>query len=88
MPPPDAEAIVSMPGFTFVPAEVTIKVGQTVAFDFPAEPHNVIFIKKPGAPEDIQETTRQIVTRRFNVAGSFPYECTIHPGMDGTVEVK
>ncbi len=27
-------------------------------------------------------------TRTFTTAGSFPYHCTIHPGMVGTIEVQ
>lgn len=77
-----------MPGFSFVPFTTTIRVGGTVAFDFPSESHNVIFNRKTGAPEDIQETVNKVITRKFTVAGNFPYECTIHPGMDGVIDVK
>ncbi|MFI5233363.1 MAG: hypothetical protein ACHQSE_12715 [Gemmatimonadales bacterium] len=28
------------------------------------------------------------ITRRFNTAGTFPYQCTIHAGMTGTVIVQ
>jgi len=84
---PAAEALVSMPGFSFVPFNTTIKVGGKVIFDFPAESHNVIFSRITGAPEDIQETVNKKVSRQFDVAGTFPYDCTIHPGMSGTVAV-
>lgn len=80
-------AVVSMPGFSFVPFTTNIKVGKSVEFDFPAEPHNVIFEKKTGAPTDIQATVNAKVSRTFNLAGTFPYDCTIHPGMSGTVVV-
>src|SRR5687767_9816985 len=81
------DSIVSMPGFTFVPTDIAIKVGGTVIFDFPSEPHNVIFVRKTGAPTDIQVTVNRSVGRRFNLAGDFPYDCTIHPGMSGVVMV-
>src|SRR5687767_3115186 len=81
------DSIVSMPGFSFVPFDITIKVGGTVVFDFPSEPHNVIFVRKAGAPSDIQVTINRSVGRRFDVAGDFPYDCTIHPGMSGVAMV-
>ena len=84
---PSDDATVSMPGFSFTPYTTTIKVGGSVTFDFPAESHNVIFQKVSGAPTDIQETVNREVARTFPVAGTFPYDCTIHPGMSGVVEV-
>jgi plastocyanin len=80
-------ALVSMPGFSFVPFTTSIKVGTVVVFDFPSESHNVIFKRITGAPTDIQETTHKLVARTFSTAGSFPYDCTIHPGMSGVIEV-
>jgi len=82
------DSLVSMPGFSFVPFTLNIKVGGTVIFDFPAESHNVIFAKVPGAPPDIEETVNRQVARTFNVAGGFPYDCTIHPGMSGVIVVQ
>jgi plastocyanin len=80
-------AVVSMPGFTFSPFTTTIKVGKGVQFDFPSEAHNVIFEKKTGVPSDIQVVLNTKVTRTFNTVGTFPYDCTIHPGMSGQVIV-
>jgi plastocyanin len=76
-----------MPAFTYVPAQTDIAATGVVSFEFPAEPHNVIFKSGSGGPIDIQVTSNVIVTRQFNTAGTFPYECTIHPGMAGTVVV-
>ncbi|HUF50896.1 MAG TPA: plastocyanin/azurin family copper-binding protein [Longimicrobiales bacterium] len=84
---PDS-ATVSMPGFSFVPFAMTIDRGGTVTFDFPAEAHNVIFERITGAPEDIQATSNRKVTRKFDVTGTFPYDCTLHPGMSGTIAVR
>ena len=86
--PQGAGAVVTMPGFSFVPFEVTIRVGQQVYFEFPAEPHNAIFARIAGAPQDIQETRNATVPRRFTVAGRFAYDCTLHPGMSGVVIVN
>ena len=81
-------ATVSMPGLSFTPFTTTIKVGGTVTFDFPALAHNVIFERVTGAPTDIQQTTNQRVTRTFPVAGSFDYDCTLHPGMSGVIVAR
>ncbi len=87
-PGPAASATVSMPGFSFTPFTTTLSIGGSVIYDFPAEPHNVIFAVVTGAPTDIQQTTNRQVTRAFPVAGTFPYDCTIHPGMSGVVIVR
>ena len=81
-------ATVSMPGNSFVPFSTTIKVGGTVTFDFAALAHNVIFKRVTGAPADIQQTSNQRITRTFPTAGTFGYDCTLHPGMSGEVVAR
>jgi plastocyanin len=81
-------ATVSMPGTTFTPFTTTIKVGGSVTFDFSALAHNVIFKRVTGAPTDIQQTSNQRVTRSFPTAGTFGYDCTLHPGMSGEVVAR
>lgn len=80
---------------SFVPVSFILAVGGTVTFDFPAGiQHNVIFPKRPngqpvvpGAPQDILPTQNVKVTRQFNVAGEYTFDCTVHPGMTGEVIV-
>ena len=81
-------AIVTMPGNSFIPFEVTIRVGEQVFFEFPQSVHNVIFENKAGAPQDIQQTRNVTIARTFPVAGQFLYDCTLHPGMTGAVRVN
>lgn len=81
-------AEVTMPGNTFSPFLTTIGVGGTVTFRFGSVDHNVIFNAITGRPADIQITRNVNVARTFNTRGLFPYDCTVHPGMSGQVEVK
>ena len=81
-------AVFTMQANTFTPAQATIRVNQSVLFDFPADIHNVIFQQRTGKPADIAQTSNQQVTRTFATVGTFPFDCTLHPGMSGTVIVN
>ena len=78
---------VFMPGNAFSPFNVTIHVGGTVKWEFPAEQHDVTFSKVAGAPADITVRTNTTVSRVFATVGTFSYECMVHPGMTGQVTV-
>ncbi|HYW09106.1 MAG TPA: plastocyanin/azurin family copper-binding protein [Longimicrobium sp.] len=72
----------------FSPAEVSVTVGGSVTWSFGARPHNVIFASRSGAPANIGVTNNSQVSRTFSTAGTFPYDCTLHAGMTGTVRVQ
>ncbi|HEV2736507.1 MAG TPA: plastocyanin/azurin family copper-binding protein [Longimicrobiaceae bacterium] len=72
----------------FSPREVNLKVGGTVTWTFGARPHNAIFQKVNGAPADVPVLTNGQAARTFNTVGTFPYDCTLHAGMTGTVRVQ
>ena len=72
---------------TFVPDSVRIAKDGTVTWNFGSLDHNVVFNNVTGKPADIGTTVNASVTRTFNTAGTFPYRCTIHAGMDGKVVV-
>lgn len=80
-------ALVSMPGLSFTPFTTTIKQGGAVTFEFPQLAHNVIFTPKTGVPADIQVTSNVRIARTFGTVGLFPFDCTLHPGMKGEVNV-
>ena len=80
-------AVVTMQANTFTPSQLTIRAGQSVLFDFPADQHNVIFSGGAGKPADIQTTSNKAVTVVFPTAGTFPFVCILHPGMQGTATV-
>jgi plastocyanin len=82
-------APVYMLPYAYSPVQTDIALGGTVQFVFPGLGHNVFFGSVPaGAPADIPgSVVNQTVSRTFNTRGSFGYNCTIHPGMSGTIVV-
>jgi len=81
------------PGNIFSPTSAEIRRGGTIRFRLSESPdrrgHNVIFTgNMAGAPANIPVLKDTMVTRTFNRQGTFPYSCTVHPGMDGDVVVK
>lgn len=70
---------------SFDPATVTIRAGQTVEWvweDAPI-PHNVTFSSFHSAT-----MTNGTYYHTFNQPGTYPYSCTLHRQMVGTVIVK
>jgi plastocyanin len=72
----------------FDPASIRVSVGGVVEWvNASSVPHNVTFDSNP-------ELTSQTMSAgdkyelKFNRAGQYPYHCTFHPGMDGTVTVS
>ena len=70
----------------FDPSATTVPVGSTVTWTWAqgAVVHNVMF-------DDGQKSADQSTgtyTRMFNTAGAYPYHCTIHPVMAGSVTVQ
>lgn len=74
----------------FTPTPVHITVGGTVTFAFGPVEHDVFFDNAPdGAPANISNPTSSTsVSRTFSRAGTFVFNCHIHPGMSGTVIVQ
>jgi plastocyanin len=84
---PGTASVAATPSITFNPAVVDIAAGGTVTWDFGSLTHNVTFDAATGRPANITASTNTSVARTFATAGTFSYQCTIHPGMTGTVNV-
>ena len=82
-----SSATFTTPGFSFSPSQVDIALAGTVTFQFAAVTHNVTFNATPGAPADVPNTSNASVSRQFNAAGTFNFQCTLHAGMTATVVV-
>jgi plastocyanin len=90
---PENVADVYTPGSIFSPFTANIRAGGTVRFHMQRAPdgdgHNAIFTSEtPGAPDDVPVVVDTTVSRRFNARGTFPYICTVHPGMAGEIIVE
>jgi len=83
---PVATTTVDLPkSYKFAPTAIVVEVGGTVTWtnhdDFT---HNVTFPGEPGLTMRPGES----VTRAFPAAGTFAYQCSLHPrDMNGTVTV-
>lgn len=87
--PPNDHTILARNSLTFGPASLTVNAGQTVTFSFGSIAHNVFFDPQAGSPADIAGTNANVsIDRVFTTAGSYHYNCHIHPGMQGTVIVR
>ena len=76
---------------SFTPKDITIPVNTVVTWQWQTvtSVHNVTFAATPpGAPANIPDRSAVgTVSRTFNNAGTFNYQCTNHPGMTGSVTV-
>lgn len=81
---PEGAVTVTLRNIAFNPVTVTIKAGQTVVwhFDDGSIVHNVT-----GTGWRSPDQDSGYYTHTFTTPGRYPYSCTIHSGMDGTVVV-
>ncbi|MGQ0538503.1 MAG: Ig-like domain-containing protein [Gemmatimonadaceae bacterium] len=87
MPFPSTAQVVAGTDSQFNPNAVDIALGGAVTWVFQSLEHNVTFASAQGAPGNIGNTSNAQVSRTFNTAGTFTYDCTLHAGMTGRVMV-
>jgi plastocyanin len=70
----------------FTPANRTVTIGMPLTFRWASgsATHNVTFNDGPASPNQSSGTFQ----RTFNTVGAFPYQCTLHAGMTGTITVQ
>jgi plastocyanin len=83
---PQATDKVTVDNNQFTPPDIQVSPGTTVTWTWAAgaSTHNVTF--NDGVTSN--DRASGSYTRTFASAGTFPYSCTLHPGMTGTVTVK
>jgi amicyanin len=85
--PPVAGTAVNITNFAFTPANLTVKVGDTVTWtNHDEEPHTVV--ANDGSFHSPGLDANGTYSFTFTSPGSFDYICSIHPFMRGTVVVN
>ncbi len=79
-PASTADHVVTTAGFDFLPASLTISVGETVEFQV-GPGHNLAW-------DCSGDALTGTVTRTFDEPGTYSYCCTNHAGMAGLVIVE
>ncbi len=78
-------AVIKTAGTTWEPNEVTVKTGDTVKWDVSG---SIVHDLKGDEGVSHKAGSSFTVTHTFDKAGTYSYQCTIHPGMTGTVTVN
>lgn len=87
-PSADGSAEVTIEGFAFRPADVTVRVGTTVAWaNRDDAPHSVQWADGTPTSETLTSGGAPY-ERTFDTPGTFAYACGIHPSMTGSVIVE
>jgi plastocyanin len=85
----DVEVIEMRDGNTFFPATVTIDRGTTVRWrNVDNINHNSVSTATTAWNSGTIAPNNTSPPQRFDNAGSFPYQCTFHAGMNGTINVN
>jgi plastocyanin len=80
------ETKVTIDNFTFTPAELKVKVGDTVTWSNHDDiPHVVV---AAGKFRSKTLDTDDSFSFTFTAAGDYRYFCSLHPHMTGTIKVE
>src|ERR1043166_2450836 len=79
-------ANISIINFAFTPNDVSIHVNDSVTWTWVGSPHTTT--SDNGLWDSGVFGAGHTFTRAFTSAGSFPFHCTVHPFMTGSINVK
>jgi plastocyanin len=78
---------VNIDNFSFAPVEISVSVGTTVTWTNHDDiPHTVVSTDKVFKSKVLDTDDKYSYT--FTKPGTYPYFCSVHPKMTGTVVVK
>ena len=78
---------VTIKGFKFIPLDVVVKTGDTVVWtNEDSAPHTVE--SSDGTLKSDQLSKGDTFKFTFTKAGTYAYQCGIHPSMQGSVKVQ
>ena len=85
--PTPAAAVVTIDGFKFGPSKLVVDKGMAILWMSDDSPHQVIvttgiFTRSAVLPKGARHT------QSFATPGVYDYNCALHPGMKGQIEVK
>jgi plastocyanin len=81
-----AGSTVSIKGFAFNPAQISVKVGDTVTWTNNDDTTHTV-TASDGSFDSGNLDTGKTFSQTFTTAGTFSYICSIHTGMKATVTV-
>jgi len=79
-------ANISIVNFAFSPTSANINVNDSVKWTWAGSPHSTT--SDTGLWESGVQGTGATFTHTFTSAGSFPFHCSVHPFMTGTISVQ
>jgi plastocyanin len=84
-PPPSVEGpAVAVRDYQFEPASLTVEAGAAVTWVWEGRaPHDVV-----GEGFESMDQSSGTFRHTFEQPGTYAYECTIHPGMEGSIVVE
>jgi plastocyanin len=81
-----AETTITIDNFTFAPAQLTVKVGDTVTWSNHDDiPHTIV---SAGKFRSKTLDTDDSFSFTFTASGDYKYFCSLHPHMTGTIKVE
>lgn len=81
----EAAAVINATGTTWEPDEVTIDAGETVKWEIKG---SIVHDLKGDEGVEHKASSNYEYTHTYEKAGTYSYQCTIHPGMTGTITVN